>query len=289
MIGAAFCFSLMGMFVKIAGRTLPSQEIVFIRGVLTLVFSAVMVRGVEGDVLGTRRGLLVLRGVFGFVALSCFYWSVCHIPMAEATVLQHTNPIFTAILAAVILGERMRPMVVASAALSLAGVILVTRPTSLFGAGASLDPAGVAIALTGALGSASAYVLIRVLSKSESAEVIVLYFPLVTVPLGLVPLWWGVVMPSAYDWLVMLGVAVATQVAQVCLTRALLVEKAGSATAIGYLQVVFAVLWGTLVFDERPDWRTLMGAALVVIGTLLVALTSAEPGGHDAPARATEA
>lgn len=288
MIATAFGFSLMGLLVKIAGRTLPSQQIVFMRGVLTLLMSAAVVRQGGGRALGTRRGLLILRGVFGFMSLSCFYWSVCHLPMAEATVLQHTNPIFTALLAALVLGERLRPVAVASAALSFAGVLLVTRPASLFGAAGGLEPGGVAIALTGAVNSAAAYVTIRELSKTESPDVIVLYFPMVTVPLALIPLWWGVVTPSGWDWALAVGIAVATQVAQMCLTRALGLEKAGSTSAIGLLQVVFAVVWGALLFDERPDWRTLVGAWLVVVGTVLVAATSG-PDDRDAPARATEA
>lgn len=289
MLATAFSFSLMGLLVKIAGRTLPSQQIVFMRGLLTLGMSALMVKRERGKPLGTRRGLLVLRGVFGFVSLSCFYWSVCHVPMAEATVLQYTNPIFTAVIAAFVLGERLKPVVLASAALSMAGVLLVTRPASLFGHGAGLDPGGIAIALTGAISAASAYVTIRELSKTEDADVIVLYFPLVTVPLSVVPLWWGTVRPTASDWLVLLGVSLSTQVAQMCMTRAYALEKAGSTSAIGLSQVVFAMIWGVLFFDEHPDWRTLLGAALVVVGTVLVAATSGEPAGRDARGRATEA
>ena len=108
-------------------------------------------------------------------------------------------------------------------------------------------------------------------------DAIVLYFPLVTVPLSLPPLAWGAVWPTALDWVALLVIAGSTQIAQVYLTRGLTLEKAGSATAIGYLQVVFAVLWGALAFNEVPDWRTLMGAALVVVGTVLVAATSRPP------------
>lgn len=273
MVGSAFFFSVMGMLVKLAGQRLPSQEIVALRGLLTFAISWAHLRRLGLSPWGTRRRLLLLRGLCGFLALSCFYWAVCHLPMAEATVIQHTNPIYTALLAALVLGERIQLPVVASIALSLGGIVLVARPASLFGgAGPALAPMGVAIALAGAIFSALAYVTVRELSKSEAPEVIVFYFPLVTVPLSLPPLAAGVVMPTAGEWLTLVGVAVSTQIAQNCLTRGLALEKAGSAMAIGYLQVVFAIGWG-LAFGEVPGATTLGGALLVVIGTLLVATT----------------
>jgi drug/metabolite transporter (DMT)-like permease len=273
MVGSAFFFSVMALCVKVAGKRLPSQEIVALRGLLTFAMSWALIRRAGLSPWGTRRRLLFLRGLFGFLALSCFYWAVCHLPMAEATVIQHTNPVFTALLAAAVLGERIQLPVIASALLSLAGIALVARPASLFGGvAAALDPVGVAIALAGAIFSALAYVAVRELSKSEAPEVIVFYFPLVTVPLSL-PGFAGGLWPTAWEWLALCGVAVSTQIAQNCLTRGLTLEKAGSAMAIGYLQVVFAIGWGVALFDEVPGGTTVAGALLVVVGTLLVATT----------------
>ena len=79
--------------------------------------------------------------------------------------------------------------------------------------------------------------------------------------------------PTPTEWLVLAGVGAATQAAQVCLTRGLSLERAGRASAVGYLQVVFAVLWGTLAFAEPLALTTVAGAGLIVGGTLLVSLT----------------
>ena len=129
--------------------------------------------------------MLVVRGLFGSLALTCFYFSLVHLPLADATVIQYTNPIFTAVLAAWVLGERMPARAVVFVATSLAGVLLVARPSFLGGASTSIDPLHVAIALLGALSSASAYVMVRRLRGIDHPLVIVLYFPLVTVPLKL--------------------------------------------------------------------------------------------------------
>jgi drug/metabolite transporter (DMT)-like permease len=274
MIGSAFFFSVMALLVRVAGRRIPSQEIVLLRGVMTLVFSWAILWRKGVSPWGVDRWRLFMRGVFGTVALSCFYHSICHLPMAEATVIQHTNPVFTALLAAWFLSERLQPAAVVSCLFSLAGVVLIARPAALFGhLTVPLDPYAVAIALGGALGSASAYVTIRQLSRTDHPDVIVFYFPLVTVPLTLPALATGAVWPTPWEWLVLAGVALTTQAAQVLMTRGLAEQRAASATALGYLQVVFAIAWGMLVFGERPDLLTLAGSLLIITGTLVVALS----------------
>ncbi|MDQ3388698.1 MAG: DMT family transporter [Gemmatimonadota bacterium] len=272
----AFWFSLMSLLVKVAGERIPSQQVVLARGVITLVLSYALVRRAGVSLWGRRRGHLVLRGFLGFVALSCFYFSLVHLPIAEATMIQYMNPVFTALLAAWLLRERMGIGEAACVALSFAGVVLVARPSFLFGGGSGLDPLYVAIALAGALFSAGAYTTIRTLT-GEHPHVIVFYLPLVTVP-ATIPLVVGdLVWPTPLEWLVLLGVGVTTQIGQVYLTRGLQMERAGKATAVGYLQIVFAVSWGALFFGERPDFWALVGAALIVAGTLALSLRRSRP------------
>lgn len=278
----AFWFSLMSLLVKTAGQRLPSMEIVLARAVVSLVLSYGLLRRAGVPIWGTNRRLLVLRGVLGFAALACFYYALVHLPLAEATVIQYTNPVFTALLAAWLLRERFGVWEGACVAASLAGVLLIARPGFLFGGAGALEPVTVAIALAGALFSAGAYVTVRRLGRSEHPLVIVFYFPLVTVPATLplvAPVW---VWPRGWEWLVLLGVGVTTQIAQVYMTKGLQQVPAGRATAVGYLQIVFAGVWGALFFREYPDGWSVAGAALIVGGTLALALWR----GRDAPAAA---
>ncbi len=270
MAAAALFFSLMSVLVKVAGARLPAQEIVLARVVVTLILSYAMVRRAGLSPWGTRRRALALRGLLGFTALSCYYWTLTTLPLAEATTIHHVAPLFTALGAWLLLGERAGAPALIAIALGLVGVALVAQPGALLG-GAGLDGVAVAVALTGAFCSGMAYVTVRQLSRHEDPLVIVFYFPLVALPLA-IP--WTVpvaVWPTALEWLVLLGVGVCTQIAQVCLTRGLSLERAGRASSVGYLQVAFAVGWGALVFAEPPGWTTLAGASLIVGGTLLVA------------------
>jgi drug/metabolite transporter (DMT)-like permease len=266
----AFWFSLMSLLVKVAGERLPSQEIVLVRAAITFVLSYLLVRRTGVNIWGKNRRLLVLRGLLGFTALSCFYYSLVHLPLAEASIIQYTNPIFTAILAALLLREHMGRWDVGGVLVSFLGVLLIARPGLLFGASSQLSPLAVGLALTGALCSAGAYVTIRKMT-GEHPLVIVFYLPLVTlvatVPIAAPSLIW----PTPIEWLVLAGVGITTQIAQVYMTRGLQMERAGRATAVGYLQVVFAAIWGALFFAEFPDGWSLVGGALILGSTLLLA------------------
>jgi drug/metabolite transporter (DMT)-like permease len=268
----AFWFSLMSLLVKTAGQHLPSQQVVLVRGVITLVLSYALVRRARVSPWGRNRRLLVVRGVFGFGGLSLLYFSLAHLPLADATVIQYTNPVFTAVLAAILLRERIGPTEAVALLVSLAGVVLIARPSFLFAAEVHrLDPRVVALALTGAFCSACAYVSIRRLTD-EHPLVIVFYLPLVTV-IGTIPLVGPVaVWPTPLLWVVLAGVGITTQIAQVYLTRGLQLEPAGRATAVGYLQIVLAGLWGALFFGEIPDGWSLTGATMIVGSTLVLAV-----------------
>jgi drug/metabolite transporter (DMT)-like permease len=285
----AFFFSLMSLCVKLVGQRIPNQEVVLVRGVLTLGFTYLLLRRAGVAPLGNRRGGLLVRGFLGYAALSCFYYAIVHLPLAEATVLQYMNPLWAAVLATWVLAERMGWREGALVLASLAGVVLIARPAFLFGGGASALPAGaVLVGLLGAAFSGAAYVGVRELSRTEHPLVIVFYFPLVTVPFALPAALANLVWPTPREWLLLLGIAVTAQLGQIYITRGLQREAAGRATAAGYLQVVFAGLWGLLFFRERPDLWVAIGSAVILTCTLLLALergTAASAAVSRPPAR----
>ncbi|MBK9031329.1 MAG: DMT family transporter [Myxococcales bacterium] len=267
---AALAFSGMSALVKLASATLPSGEIVLARAVVTLVLSAVMVARLarrEGrSPWGRRRGALISRGAFGFVALGCYYWSLGHMPLAEATMIQQSAPIWGAMLAWVWLAEPVARRTALALALGLAGVAMVAQPS-----GHGLAPAAVAIAIVGAIMAAAALVTVRQLAADEHPLVIVFYFPLVALPAALAWAAPTLVWPSGREWLLLLGVGACTQLAQVCMTYGMAREPAARAMATGYLQVAFAVGWGLVVFDELPVATTWLGAGLIVVGLAAMA------------------
>jgi drug/metabolite transporter (DMT)-like permease len=179
---------------------------------------------------------------------------------------------------------------VAGLVASLAGVVLIARPTFLFGlSGASLDPSAVAAALAGAVLSSVAYVTVRKLRESDHHLVVIFYFTLISSPASIPPMWGRAVWPSPFQWVLLAAVGVITLTAQVFLTKGLHRERAGRAMSISYVQVVFAALWGLVIFGEVPDLAGVAGAALVFTGTMIVASKDrypvAPPAGGSDPGR----
>ena len=275
MLASALSFSLMGVCVKQVGDRIPAAEVVLVRALMNVLFSWLLLRRAGVSPWGQRRGLLVLRGAIGSVALLCVYIALTELPLASATVLQYLYPTFTALLAWLMLGERIGRRVLLAVLLGWSGVLLVARPAELLGPalglarGASLAGPAVLIAVAGAFCTALAYVSVRSLARSEHPLVIVFYFPLVALPLSLPLVLLNPVLPTPLELLWLLGVGVFTQLGQVFLTSSLVALPAARATAISYVQVAFAGLWGWLLFGEALDGWTVAGAALVLAATLI--------------------
>lgn len=273
-IASAFAFSVMTSLVKVAGQRLPSQEVVAARAAVSLLLSWWMVRRIGVSPWGTYKGQLFLRGFLGYLALSCVFHSVAAMPLADATVIQYLYPMFTAVLATAFLGEKPTLRIVAAGIASLVGVTLVAKPAFLFGTLAHAPSlVDVAIAVAGAFFTAVAYVGVKRLTALEHPLVIVFYFPLVTLPATIPALVHSAVMPQGIEWLVLAGVGIVTQAGQVWLTQGLQYLTATRATALTYMQVVFATAWGAIFFAEIPDHRSVLGALLVVSGAFLIGVS----------------
>lgn len=265
MLSSAFCFSLMTVCVKEVGGRVPVAEIVLVRSVVSVVLSLVLLRRAGISPWGNRRGLLVLRGLLGSLALLAVFAALTRLPLAAATLLQYTYPTLTALMAWLWLAEPVRSKLWLAMALGWLGVLLVAQP----GGGQPLDPIGVAVALTGALFTALAYVSVRALGSSEHPHVIVFYFPLISIPLSLPLVLLAPVFPSSRELGWMVAVGIFTQLGQLGLTRGLLSLPAARATALSYAQVAFAAFWGWWIFGESLTPMTLAGAALILAASLL--------------------
>ena len=266
LVGTLF-FSAMSVSAKLAGERLPTMELVLARVIVMLIMSWWAIRTLGIDPWGNNRKLLVLRGFAGFMALSCYFYAITHLPLADATVIQFCNPMIAALIAVVALKEPLRMIDVIATIFSMFGVVLVAQPTFLFARGTPLDPVAVVIGVIGAIFSAIAYVVIRRLGSTEHHMVVVFYFPLVTGPASLPILALeGLVLPHGVEWLYLLGIGVAAQLGQIEITKGFKLESAGRASAVTYLQIVLAYTWGVLLFGEFPNVISILGASLVILG-----------------------
>src|SRR5689334_18098759 len=122
---SALGFSMMSVLVKLAARELPTGEIVLARAVVTLALSYALVRRAGLSPWGTQRGKLFVRGILGFSGLAFYYLSLVRLPLAEATTLQNTAPVLTALLAWWLLDEQVGLAASFALACGIGGVLLV--------------------------------------------------------------------------------------------------------------------------------------------------------------------
>jgi drug/metabolite transporter (DMT)-like permease len=142
-------------------------------------------------------------------------------------------------------------------------------PSITFDNAAQLPLRSVGAALFGAFGSAVAYVIVKQLSNSEDSSVIIFYFPLVALPISIFFLGSDFVMPTNEALVLLLFVGIFTQVGLVGLTKAMQTEVASKASAYSYIQVVFSIILGVLLFNEIPSIWTWAGGSLIIFGALI--------------------
>ncbi|MEM1054148.1 MAG: DMT family transporter [Bacteroidota bacterium] len=270
MILAALAFSIMNALVKAVSAELPTMEIVFARTVFMGAVTLWMLRKAGVNPMGRNKKLLFARGFVGASALSLLYFALGRIPLGDATTIHYTAPVWTVLTAAFFLRERIGKWVVAGTAVSLIGVVMIAQPQFLFG-GAGLDALAVGAAVAASVLAGSVYTIVRKLRETDHPLAVVFSLAWVgavlSLPFALTGNW---TMPSGEGWLLLLGIGITTQVGQIYLTKSLHLLPAGRATAIGYVQIVFAFGLGVVFFGTIPNVWSVVGAGLVLASVLLL-------------------
>ena len=270
MLLSALSFALMTACVKLVStHNIPVFEIVAARGLVSLIISYVDIKRKKIPVWGNNKILLISRGVVGTLALLCVYYAVTTLPLVEATLLQYLYPVFTAILAFLFLKEKIQRSTLICILFCLLGLVAMVKPNLSLNSEVVLPWFSVFIALLGALGSGTAYVLVKRLSKCEDSSVIIFYFPLIALPLSIILLGDNFVMPDTEALILLLFVGIFTQIGQVGLTKAMQSEVAAKVSAFSYVQIIFSTILGVIIFNEVPSFWTLIGGVLIILGALI--------------------
>lgn len=264
MLFAALFFSIMSALVKAGGQRLPGQEMVFARSVIVFLLLVVMIKRRGLPLWGVDKKNLLLRGFFGFIGLSAFYYTLTKLPITDATMLQYTSPLFTALLAVYVLKERNSARNWTYFLLAFGGILLIIRPRF------SLDFLPALIGLGGAFFAGLAYNWVRKLRHTDDALNVMLYFPAVSI-VGSLPVMPSFLMPQGIEWAILMGVGLTAIAGQWLLTKALHYDEAGKVMNMAYMGAVFATGWGVMFFNEVPDYRSVVGACIVVFALINIA------------------
>lgn len=256
---STLAFSLANVFVKQVSH-IPAMEVVFFRTTVATVFCLIGLQRARADWRGSNRTLLLLRGVFGTIALFLFFVTLQNIPLASAMTIQYLSPIFTSIIAIFVLSETVKAPQWIFYSIAFCGVLLIEQIDT------RISPIYLVIGIVSAFCSGVAYNLVRSLRGREHPLTVVLHFQLVGVVAGFISLFFEWRTPIGWDWLYLFLVGVFSQLGQIFLTNALQKERAASVSIVNYTGLIYAISIGWLVFGETQTVETLLGMLLVVCG-----------------------
>ena len=267
-IGSGLSFSTMGALFKLASLDgFSAPELVFYRSLFSLPVVLLWVLNRESlDALRPNRPLAhVWRSSLGLLSMGLTFQALVLLPLADATAINFTAPIFATILSFLILREDVRIHRWAAVAIGFIGVLMVVRP-----GGSSLSAIGVAIALIAAIGQAGVTTTLRHLQRSENVVSIVFWFGVAGGGVGALMMpFFAHARPVTAFVLVIAG-GFAGGVGQLLMTTSLR-APVSVVSAFDYLQIVTATVYGWLLFSDVPKVTTVLGAALIAVSGIYTA------------------
>jgi drug/metabolite transporter (DMT)-like permease len=258
MVASTLLFGSMAVCIRLASSQLHPFEIAFFRNLFGFVFTLPLLYRYGWGILRTDKlPLYFLRCAIGIIGMLAGFWAIVHLPLAQAVALSYSTPIFVTIGAVFVLGEVVRARRWTAVIVGFLGVLVLMHPGTDSFNFASL------VAVLAAVMSASVAISIKFLSRTESADAIVIYTTMIWVPLSLLPALYYWTMPTGITWLWIVLSGLLGTSAHMCWTRALKLADASLLTPISFLQVLVVGLFGWLLFDEVVDRWTIAGAAII--------------------------
>ena len=257
------------LVVAVAGREAMRELNVFqlmeIRSGLGLVMLYPLIRLAGGfaALRTSRLGMHATRGLLHYAAQLGWFFALTLIPLGQVVSLEFTMPIWTAILAASFLGERMTVWKISAIALGLIGVFVIVRPAT-----GAINP-GQLIALAAAVGFGTSVAMMKSLTRTEASVAIVFWMMAVQVVAGALPTLYVWVWPSPYVWACAIAIAISGTFSHFCMARAMLYADATIVLPMDFLRVPLTAAAGWLIYAERLDAFTVLGAMLILTGNLL--------------------
>jgi drug/metabolite transporter (DMT)-like permease len=248
-----------------AGKLLHVVQIMELRSLLGLVLFAPMVAAAGGlRAMQTRHlGRHIARNTVHYAAQFLWFVAIMLIPIAEVVAIEFTGPVWVALLAVALLGEQMTKARVAAVVLGVVGVTIIVRP------GLDHVEVGQLIALLAAIGFAGSIILVKSLTRTDSVVSIIFWMLIIQSVLGAIPaaVMWQTPPAAAWPWIAV--IAVCGTYSHFCMAHALRHADATTVVPIDFLRVPLTAIAAWLVFSERFDIFTIIGAAVILGGNLL--------------------
>jgi drug/metabolite transporter (DMT)-like permease len=264
MLGAVVSLSTMAISGRELSAELNTFQILFFRSLVGLAVISTLLQRAGWHQVKTRIfGVHVLRNVSHYAGQFGWFFALGVIPLSEVFAIEFTTPIWTAILATLLLGERMSRMRVAAVAAGFLGILVILRP------GLAVVSIGALAVLGAAIAYAFSYVMTKKLSGTETPLSILFYMTAIQLPLGLAAASFDWVWPSSWAWPWLAVVAVTALSAHYCIARAFRLADATVVVPLDFVRLPLIAVLGWLLYAEPINAWVFTGAALVFAGVWL--------------------
>ncbi len=265
MCTATLISSISGGMVRELSGQIPTMELVFFRNVIALMVLVPIVWR-QGVGLPSRSQIPVyaLRVLFAFGAMVLLFYALARMPIADVYALQYTIPLFTILLAVVVLKQHADIHSWGACLFGFIGTLIVMRPGIVEITLAS------AAALSTAFMHAGNNTAIKVLARKDNPEVITLWTNIGMLPLALIPTLFLWVTPTLEQWPLVLGIGLVSSLGGYCFTRAVSSADARIVQPFQFSRMIFATAIGWIMFSELPDVWTWVGAAVIFAASYYV-------------------
>lgn len=266
---ATAVLSTLVMVVKVTAQSgVAFPEILFWRQVPTifLIFGWLAMRGEVGRLRTTRLPVHARRAVMGMTGMFFTFGAPLLLPLAESTTFGFTTPIFAVILSALLLKETIGPVRWLAVALGFAGVVIIAQPGH-----AHIPPLGAAVGLGAGFMVALISIQVRDLGRTDESLSIVFWFAAISSPLLALSLPFVMTHHSAWQWFLLMSGGVLGCVGQLLLTAALRYGQVASVIVMDYSALVWATLYGWLIWGELPTASTWLGAPVIIAAGAVIA------------------
>jgi len=266
MILSVISFSVMDIIVKLMSDDYPTGQLIFFRGIFGLIpILFIIPKNRFKNLLETQKiKLHLVRAFGGAFAMTFLYLGLKYLPIADAITISFAAPIFATIFSILFLNETVRFIRWFAIILGMTGVIIVLKPgTDLF-TYYSFYP------ILFCLGFATISIAIKKLSKTEPDYLIALYFTFVLILFGTISIYFGWVSIKAEDIVFLIMIGLSGSIGNIFLTKSIREADVSLVTPIKYLSLVFAILAGIFIFNEKLSYLTVAGACLIIISSFVI-------------------
>ena len=266
-VAAFLMFTVMNTFAKMLSVNHSVIEIAFYRNLVACIpFLIIIFVFGRREILTIRSkpSLIVIRAAIGTASLVTTFYAYSLMPMADTTALLFTASLFIPVLGVIFLKESVGPYRWAAIAIGFVGVLVMSHPSG------EIYTFGILVALGAAILHATLQIIVRYLSRYESTETIAFYFFVVGLILTALPLPFIAVKPTMEEVPLLIGVGLSGAAAQWLLTFAFRNAKAAIVTVFNYSSIVWATLFGWMIWNEWPLPTVIAGAAIVITSNILM-------------------